>query len=92
MKHHDASVRTTVTLDPDVADKLDRLAHARRASFKETLNAVLRRGLAGQGGEPDTPFTVVAHRSGFRPGVDPRRLNQLLDALDAEALGRKAGP
>ena len=40
-------MRTTVTLDPDVAEKLKRLAHERRTSFKETLNDALRRGLSG---------------------------------------------
>ena len=78
-------MRTTVTLDPDVADKLQRLAHARRASFKETLNDVLRRGLTGQSSVASSkPFRVRAHASGFRPGVDPQRLNQLVDQLAAE--------
>jgi hypothetical protein len=79
-----------VTLDPDVADKLKRLAHARRASFKETLNEVLRRGLSGQTGASGAkPFKVVPHPSGFRPGVDHQRLNQLVDELAAEEfLGR----
>lgn len=41
-------MRTTVTLEPDVAAKLKELAHKRRASFKATLNDVLRKGLAPQ--------------------------------------------
>ena len=84
-------MRTTVTLDPDVADKLQRLAHARRASFKETLNDVLRRGLAGQSGaSASKPFRVRPHASGLRPGIDPQRLNQLVDQLAAdEATARR---
>lgn len=41
-------MRTTVTLDPDVAVKLKALARRRRASFKETLNDVIRRGLSAK--------------------------------------------
>jgi hypothetical protein len=85
-------MRTTVTLDPDVADKLKRLAHARRASFKETLNEVLRRGLSGQAGAGRAkPFKVVPHPSGFRPGVDHQRLNQLVDQLAADDFLARAG-
>jgi hypothetical protein len=85
-------VRTTVTLDPDVADRLSRLAHAQRASFKEVLNAVLRRGLSGQESAAAAPaFVVVPHESGFRPGVDPHKLNELADALETDLFGSQGG-
>jgi hypothetical protein len=77
-------MRTTVTLDPDVAEKLTRLAHARKASFKETLNDVLRRGLSGQETRPGKPFVVKPHRATFAPGVDLLKLNQLVDELAIE--------
>jgi len=81
-------MRTTVTLDPDVAARLKELAHRRRASFKATLNDVLRRGLSAQAGtrEPAERYVVEPHAGGFRPGVDPARLNQLLDDLDVADL------
>lgn len=78
-------MRTTVTLDPDVAAKLKELAHRRRASFKATLNDVLRRGLAAQTSPSKRKrFVVRPHAGGFRPGIDPGQLNQLLDELDVE--------
>ncbi|MGM0576050.1 MAG: CopG family transcriptional regulator [Myxococcota bacterium] len=78
-------MRTTVTLDPDVATRLKALAHERHESFKAVLNAVLRRGLdAPEGSEGDGPYVVEPHHGGFRPGVDPGRLNQLLDELEVE--------
>jgi hypothetical protein len=89
--HHDANVRTTVTLDPDVAAKLKELAHRRRISFKQALNDALRRGLVARPrGEPRRPFRVQAHKGGFRPGVDPAKLNQLLDELEVEDFAREA--
>jgi mRNA-degrading endonuclease RelE of RelBE toxin-antitoxin system len=79
-------MRTTVTLEPDIANKIKELSHRRRASFKATLNDVLRRGLAQQEGRPEQRerFVVQAHSGGFRPGIDADKLNQLLDELDVE--------
>jgi hypothetical protein len=85
-------VRTTVTLDADVAAKLKKLAHLNRRSFKATLDDVLRRGLAAQErSETGRPFVVEPHSGGFRPGVDQARLNQLVDQLEADEFLRKAG-
>ena len=80
-------MRTTVTLEPDVAAKLKAIAHKRRASFESTLNDALRRGLEAQNDASRLPrFVVKPHSGGFRPGVDPGKLNQLLDELEAEAF------
>jgi hypothetical protein len=38
-------VRTTITLDDDVAARLKRVGERRGTSFKETVNEALRRGL-----------------------------------------------
>jgi hypothetical protein len=84
-------VRTTLTIDDDVALKLRRLARQRQTSFKEVVNAVLRRGLGRQ--EPalaaPAPFQVEAFSSRFRPGVDPVRLNRLADDLEARDFGER---
>lgn len=85
-------MRTTVTLEPDVAAKLKELAHRRRATFKATLNDVLRRGLAPQTGKrgQHRRFVVKPHAGGFRPGIDPVKLNQLLDQLEVEDFAGEA--
>jgi hypothetical protein len=88
-----SSMRTTLTLDDDVAARLRDLAHRRRLPFKEVVNSVLRRGLAAQErrAESGRPFRVEVFRSSFRPGVDPVKLNQLSDDLEARrfaAVGR----
>jgi predicted transcriptional regulator len=77
-------MRTTITLESDVAAKLKELAHRRRASFKATLNDVLRQGLSSQATvrERSERYVVEPHAGGFRPGVDPGKLNQLVDDLE----------
>src|SRR5258706_13028563 len=78
-------MRTTLTLEPDLAKKLKDLAHRRGQSFKQTLNEVVRRGLAAPGQQPQhSRYTVEPHRGGFRPGIDPGKLNQLVDELEVE--------
>lgn len=79
-------MRTTVTLDDDVAAKLrDRMNHS-GATFKEALNNCLRRGLEQPSDtELATPFTVEARSMGLRPGVDLDDIGGLLDLLDGPA-------
>ena len=83
-------MRTTTTLDPDVATKLKTLAYRRRASFKATLNEVIRRGLAAQdrAGARAPRFSVEAHPGRFLPGIDLGKLNQLVDQLEVEEFAR----
>jgi hypothetical protein len=83
-------MRTTVTLDPDLAVRLKEYAHRKRTSFKTALNTLLRRGLAGKGPTPGARrrFAVEPHSGRFQPGVDPGRLNQLVDQLEAEDFRR----
>jgi len=77
-------MRTTLTLDDDVAEKLKILAHQQRISFKEATNAAIRRGLAAQERRPRKPFRMITFHSRLRPGVDPLRLNQLADDLEIQ--------
>jgi hypothetical protein len=72
-------VRTTLTIDDDLAAELTKLAQGGRLSFQEVVNGTLRRGLATQklASPKATPFRVRTFRSAFRPGVDPLKLNQL---------------
>ncbi len=81
-------MRTTLTLDEDVAHQLRDLVKRRGASFKEVVNDTLRAGLL-RGQKPATrlaPFRVVPKACGFRSGVDVLRLNQLNDELESERL------
>lgn len=79
-------MRTTLTIDDDIAQVLKDLSHERGTSFKAVVNEVLRRGLmTGQKPTPlREPFRVRSARRGFRPGIDPAKLNQLADEIEIE--------
>lgn len=63
-------MRTTLTLDDDVAAALERLRKARDASLKEVINEALRRGLKDMGGrpKPHAPFRTQSVALG-RPRI-----------------------
>ena len=86
-------MRTTLTLDDDVADFLRARSRLQDKPFKQVVNEVLRRGMAPSSPGPDRPrFQVAPNRSGLVPGVDPLRLNQLNDQLEAEDFAAESGP
>lgn len=76
-------MRTTLTLDDDVARRLRR--HCRQAdqSFKQAVNTLLRRALA-ESEEPKTaePFKVKARPMGLRPGFNLDNVGEVLERLD----------
>ena len=79
-------MRTTLTLDPDVAERLRQEAALGKRSFKELVNDALARGLGLKKEAPKAPYRVKTHTSPFVPGLDPSRLNQFVDELEAEAF------
>ena len=84
-------MRTTLTLEPDVALKLKRVMAKRKVTMKQAVNDALRSGLANTGKPAVPKFKVEPiHSGGFQPGIDPTRLNQLVDELEVEEFLRKA--
>lgn len=79
-------MRTTLTLDDELLRRLRALAAERGTSFKAVVDEVIRRGLAAQELPAQQPrrFRVETFRSGFRPGVDAVKLNQLSDDLQVD--------
>ena len=86
-------MRSTVTLEPDVQRLIEEAMHRDKASFKQTINSAIRRGLS----EPRrsaVEVRVPAFHLDLLPGIDPMRLNAALDdALSEDARGalRQAG-
>ena len=80
-------MRTTLTVDDDIADSLKEQARLLGKPFKQVVNDALRRGMSPAVRETQAPYSVVPIQSGFAPGVDPLKLNQLNDQLEAEDFG-----
>jgi predicted transcriptional regulator len=81
-------MRTTVTLDQDVAAKLREVARERGMSFKATINAVLRAGLGG-GSRAARPYRMPSRRMGVREGVDLDHAGRLVGELEDAEIIRK---
>lgn len=85
-------MRTTLTLEADVARRLQQEMRRTGRGMKAVVNETLRSGLGlGERREKPPPFEVRPHSFGFKPGVDLNRLNQLVDELEAEEVARKLG-
>jgi len=82
-------MRTTVTLDPDVAARLKESARERGISFKEALNGAVRRGF--ERGEPKPkPYRLPsAQRMEARPGVNLVKALQLAGEMEDAEIVRK---
>ena len=83
-------MRTTLTLDRDVAARLKAEMRRTGKGLKAAVNDALRLGL------PLTrkrlrpkPFRVEAQDFGLNPGFDLDRMNQLVDQLEAQDTARK---
>jgi len=74
--------RTTLTLDDDVARKLEEAQKAGRP-LRAVVNEALRRGLSPpQPSKGTAAFRVKPKRMGVRPEVSLDSIEQLLDRLD----------
>jgi len=83
-------MRTTLTIDDDLAGILRRRAREMDKPFKELVNTALRRGLAEDFPAPAPKVSVRPHDFGaVQAGLDLGRLNQLVDELEVnDYLGK----
>jgi hypothetical protein len=79
-------MRTTITLDPDVADLVRKVMRERGISFKEAVNEAIRAGL---GGRRRARFQTPTFSMGFEPTVPWPKAVRLLGELEDEELVRK---
>ena len=78
-------MRTTLTIEDDLASFLKEEGRRKGMSFKEIVNMALRRGLSsGQEVAPAHRVVTRPHDYRFKPGIDLDKLNQLVDELEAE--------
>ena len=77
------SMRTTVTIDDDLAAQVETLRRREGLSFKAALNHLLRLGVQAKSTPPKPKrFRTPTRKPGLKPGIDPTRLNALIDDLE----------
>lgn len=80
-------MRTTITLDEDVAVRLRQIAAERGWSFKQAVNQTLRAGFADAGDA--SPHRTPTTPMGLRAGIDVRKALALAAQLEDEGILRK---
>ncbi len=69
---------------------LRRESERKGLSYKELVNAALRRGLVHEQADRSTPRVLTRpHAFGFKPGIDLDKLTQLADELEAEEVAAR---
>lgn len=74
-------MRTTLTIDPDVAQLLTQALDRGKKPLKQVVNDALRRGLSAPESVPRKPFKIVPYAMGWDAALDPTGFNQLIDEL-----------
>jgi hypothetical protein len=85
-------MKRTVTLDPDIAERIEQEVHREGKTVHTVVNEALRArlGLAEQIPSLE-PFRVEPHDFRFISGIDLDKMNQLSDQLEAAAAAQKLG-
>lgn len=81
------NVRTTLTIDDDLAALLHEQARRSGRTFRDVVNEAIRDGLLRS--ELESPCTPPVHDLGIRPGVDLTKALQLVGQLEDEEIVRK---
>ncbi len=79
-------MRTTVTLDPDVAALVQALMRDKGIGFKQAVNEAIRNGLAPR---PRRRFRQRTYRLGFRPDIPYEKTLRLAAEIEDQELLRK---
>jgi hypothetical protein len=80
-------MRTTLTLDDDVAAQIERLRRDRDANLKDVVNEALRRGLRDMTGPPRKrkPFRTQTYAMGS-PRIDIDNVAEALANAEGDAF------
>ena len=79
------SIRTTVTLDEDVLERVKQESRSRGTTFRETLNDLLRAALLGAQAPPRrSGFRVKPTHMGYRPGLNYDDVESLIEYAEGE--------
>lgn len=75
-------MRTTLTLDDDVARQLQQETRRSGKSFKEAVNHFLRLGLSAARKPQRKPFVVTPRKLGLPPGLNYDKVEQIIEYLE----------
>ena len=76
-------MRTTLTLDEDVAVKLKAEARKSGRPFKQVVNETLREGFFARKSRKELPpFKVKARALGVRPGLNYDKISELIEEAE----------
>lgn len=79
------SIRTTVTLDEDVVERVKRESRSRGAPFRDTLNDLLRAALLSLQNEPQRrSVKIEPTHMGYRAGLNYDDVESLLEFSEGE--------
>lgn len=75
-------MRTTLTLEDDVALRLKAEARRTGKPMKQVVNALIRLGLAARSKPDGKAFRVRARPLGIRPGLDYDNIGMLIEHIE----------
>jgi len=76
-------VRTTLTIDDDIAKLVEDEGRRSGDTFKGTVNRLLRQGLiASKNPEPRKRFVVTPRKMGLPPGLSYDSIPELLEKIE----------
>ncbi len=77
--------RTTILIDPDLLDRLGRVAHRERTTKTAVITAAVEAWLAEHDVTPEVAFVAVGESAHGRLSLDGRRIAR-------REAGRRSGP
>ena len=83
-QNRDITMRSTLSLDPDVAQLLQEAMARSKKPYKTVVNDALRRGLSALQVQKRSAFKVEAFAMGWDATLDPAGFNRLVDELAVE--------
>lgn len=82
---YDAVMRTTLTIDDDIAVRIEDRRRRDGQSLKQVINRLLREGLRHDRRPPEArKYRTKTHKLHLRPGFDAARLNRLVDEIETD--------
>jgi hypothetical protein len=81
----DINMRTTFSIDPDLAPKLKALVRRKKDPMRKVINDLIRLALGIESRSAPREFEVKSQKLTLKTGYDPGALNALYDELETES-------